>query len=60
MGTILNWNKVKPEDKFVCNDCHTEYSGVEVQSRDIDLIPLGNNQYRCHLCQEDVDDYSND
>ena len=60
MGAILDWNKVKSEEKFVCNDCHTEYSGEEVKTRDIDLFLVGNNNYRCHLCQEDVDDYSND
>jgi hypothetical protein len=60
MANLLNWNKVKPEDKFECCDCHNEYSGEEVQNRDIDLILVDNNRYRCHLCQEDIDDYNNE
>ena len=60
MGAILSAKGVKPDQRFTCIDCNTEYTGNEVINRDIDLFIVKadrsnphKSEFRCHLCQEE-------
>lgn len=63
MTAILSPKGITKDMRFYCRDCDTTYTGEEVLNGSLDLFilvedrtnPL-NSIFRCHLCQEDVDE----
>jgi transposase-like protein len=64
--SILSTKGVTSDMRFYCRDCDYTYCGDEVLNGSLDMFIIHkdeknpiNSTFRCHLCQEDVDDSYN-
>jgi transposase-like protein len=63
---VLSRKGVTEDMRFYCKDCDHTYCGDQVLDGSLDMFIISedkanpmNSKFRCHLCQEDVDDYYN-
>lgn len=61
--SILSPKGVTEDMRFYCRYCDHTYFGDQVMNGSLDLFIISedkvnpmNSTFRCHLCQEDVDD----
>lgn len=64
--SVLSPKGVTEDMRFHCKDCDHTYCGDQVLNGSLDMFIIRedkanpiNSIFRCHLCQEDVDDYYN-
>jgi hypothetical protein len=64
-AAVLSPEGVTEDMRFYCRDCDTTYCGDQVLDGSLDLFIINedranplNSIFRCHLCQEDANEYA--